>query len=148
MVVKDYDILEKTEKRLAFDRRYKKFAACPVTTSIQVIGGKWKPTILYFIYHDINRFGQMLKLLNGISKKMLTDQLRELEADGIITRTIFAEIPPRVEYALTPLGLSLSPVLNALCSWGEFYLEHTHRSQETLPKNQVLVEEGLYGFVP
>jgi DNA-binding HxlR family transcriptional regulator len=92
---------------------------CPVTGTLDVIGGKWKLLLLYLIYNDINRFGKMGMMLKDISKQMLTTQLRELEADGIIERKIYAEIPPRVEYFLTDKGKSLLPIIALMKEWGE-----------------------------
>jgi DNA-binding HxlR family transcriptional regulator len=83
-----------------------------------VIGGKWKPIIMYLISHDINRFSEMHGKIEGISKKMLTGQLREVEADGIICRAAFAEKPPRVEYTLTEKGFTLRPIILAMREWG------------------------------
>jgi len=94
---------------------------CPVTATMEVIGGKWKILILYLISNDINRFGKLSIMLKDISKQMLTTQLRELERDGIIRRVIYPEIPPRVEYFLTDKGQALSPVFNALKAWGNKY---------------------------
>jgi DNA-binding HxlR family transcriptional regulator len=91
---------------------------CPVTATMELIGGKWKLLILYLICNDINRFGKMGMMLKGISKQMLTSQLRELETDGIIERKIYPEIPPRVEYFLTERGKSLLPIIEALKNWG------------------------------
>ena len=91
---------------------------CPVTATMGIIGGKWKLLILYVITNDINRFGKMNMVLKGISKQMLTTQLRELENDGIIERKIYPEIPPRVEYFLTERGRSLLPVIELMKEWG------------------------------
>jgi DNA-binding HxlR family transcriptional regulator len=91
---------------------------CPVTATMEVLGGKWKLLILHLINNDINRFGKMGMMLRGISKQMLTTQLRELERDGIIERIIFAEIPPRVEYSLSEKGKSLLPVIELMKDWG------------------------------
>ncbi|MBT1696849.1 helix-turn-helix transcriptional regulator [Fulvivirgaceae bacterium PWU4] len=95
---------------------------CPVTATMQVIGGKWKILILYLIFNDINRFGKMGMMLKDISKQMLTSQLRELENDGIIERRIYPEIPPRVEYFLTAKGRSLEPVISQMRDWGNEHL--------------------------
>ena len=92
---------------------------CPVTFCMSRIGGKWKPILLHLISKGANRFGILQKGIDGISKQMLTKQLRELEADGILHREIFAEIPPRVEYSLTPYGQSLMPVIASMKEWGE-----------------------------
>lgn len=94
---------------------------CPVTATMSVIGGKWKILVLYLIFNDINRFGKMSMILKDISKQMLTTQLRELEEDGIIERTIYPEIPPRVEYSLTEKGKDLLPVFEAMKVWGDEY---------------------------
>lgn len=91
---------------------------CPVTATMQIIGGKWKILILHLINNDINRFGKMGLMLKDISKQMLTTQLRELENDGLIERKIYAEIPPRVEYFLTPKGKSLLPIIHLMKEWG------------------------------
>lgn len=92
---------------------------CPVTYCMSKIGGKWKPIILFLISKGANRFGLLMKGIEGISKQMLTRQLRELEADGFLDRQIFAEIPPRVEYTVTDLGESLFPIITAMKVWGE-----------------------------
>ncbi|MEM1320496.1 MAG: helix-turn-helix domain-containing protein [Bacteroidota bacterium] len=92
---------------------------CPVTYTMSKIGGKWKPIIIYFISQGANRFGILQRGIEGISKQMLTKQLRELEADGILNRKIYAEIPPRVEYSLTELGLSLMSIIVHMRDWGE-----------------------------
>lgn len=95
---------------------------CPVATTVQLIGNKWKLLILRnLIYNERQRFTDFLKTIPAISKKVLTDDLRALEADGIIEREVFAEIPPRVEYSLTPLGKSLKPILDAMFDWGTDY---------------------------
>ena len=88
---------------------------CPVATTVQLIGNKWKLLIIRnLIYKGKQRFGDFLKTIPAISKKVLTDDLRALESDGLIERQVFAEVPPRVEYSLTTLGLSLKPILEAM----------------------------------
>lgn len=94
---------------------------CPVETTLAVIGGKWKAVILYHLSEGTLRFGDLRRRMPLITQKMLTQQLRELEADGIIHRQAFAEVPPRVEYSLTELGESLEGVLTAMCTWGEHF---------------------------
>ncbi len=91
---------------------------CPVSFTLGLIGGKWRMVILWSIDLGFNRFGLMQRAMPDLSKKQLTAELRALERDGLITRTIFAEMPPRVEYAITPRGESLRPVLNAIRDWG------------------------------
>ena len=96
---------------------------CPVEAALEVIGGKWKPLILWALGNNVMRFGELQKGLPGVNAKMLTKQLRELEEDGVITRTVFPEVPPRVEYAITDFGKTLIPILQALCNWGAHYLD-------------------------
>lgn len=91
---------------------------CGVTHFLNKIGGKWKVLVIYAIYKGCNRFSTLQKGIPHISKQMLINQLRELEEDKIIERTIFAEIPPRVEYAVTPYGMSLLPVIKNIQEWG------------------------------
>lgn len=93
--------------------------ACPVTATIALIGGRWKTIILYLLSDHTRRFGEIAARMPSISRKVLTEQLKELEADGLISRKQYKEIPPRVEYSLTELGLSLSPILNGMAAWGK-----------------------------
>lgn len=95
--------------------------ACPVATTVQLIGSKWKLLILRNLFMRPWRFNELKKDLDGISQKVLTDSLRALESDGIVRRTVFAEVPPRVEYTLTPLGESMRPILDAMEQWGKEY---------------------------
>ena len=94
---------------------------CPVATTVQLIGSKWKLLIIRNLRSRPWRFNELRKDLEGISQKVLTDSLREMEADGIITRTVYPEVPPRVEYALSPLGETLGPILDAMAQWGNDY---------------------------
>ena len=94
---------------------------CPVATTVQLIGNKWKLLILRNLLDRPWRFNELLRSIPGISQKVLTDNLRALEKDGIITRTVFPEVPPRVEYALSELGNSLRPILQAMRVWGVQY---------------------------
>ncbi len=92
---------------------------CPVTATMKVLGGKWKPIVINCIYLESPaRFGALKRKLKGITQTMLTAQLRELEEDGIISRKIYAEIPPKVEYTLTEFGKTLEPVIRSLAEWG------------------------------
>lgn len=95
---------------------------CPVATTVQLIGNKWKLLIIRNLeYFGKQRFTDFLKTIPSISKKVLTDNLRALENDGLIEREAFAEVPPRVEYSLSPLGKSLKPILDAMFAWGTDY---------------------------
>ena len=93
--------------------------ACPVATTVALIGSKWKLLIIRNLLARPWRFNELKKDLEGISQKVLTDSLRSMEADGIITRTVYPEVPLRVEYALTELGKSLKPILDSMRAWGE-----------------------------
>ncbi|WNC14803.1 helix-turn-helix domain-containing protein [Brevibacillus brevis] len=95
--------------------------ACPVETTLDVIGGKWKGIILYQLLDGTKRFNEFRRLNPGITQFMLTLQLRELERDGIIHREVYKEVPPRVEYSLTDFGRTLEPVIMAMKAWGESY---------------------------
>ena len=94
---------------------------CPVATTVQLIGSKWKLLILRNLMMRPWRFNEMLRSIPGLSQKVLTDNLRALEADGLITRTVYPEVPPRVEYALSELGETLRPIFSALENWGNGY---------------------------
>ena len=96
---------------------------CPVATTVQLIGSKWKLLILRNLLDRPWRFNELKKSLEGISQKVLTDSLRSMEEDGIITRTVYAEVPPRVEYALSDVGKSMRPILDAMKEWGLKYKE-------------------------
>jgi DNA-binding HxlR family transcriptional regulator len=91
---------------------------CPAEATVAAIGGRWKIFILWQLFGGKLRFSELRRKVPGISQKMLTEQLRQLEGHGLITRTVYAEVPPRVEYAATPLGESLRPVIQAMSEWG------------------------------
>ena len=91
---------------------------CGLEAALVVVGGKWKPLILFHLVSDKRRFGELRRLVAGVSEKMLIQQLRELQADRIVERLDFKEIPPKVEYSLTPLGRTLAEALQPLCEWG------------------------------
>ena len=97
--------------------------ACPVATTVQLIGSKWKLLILRNLLQRPWRFNELRKDLEGINQKVLTDSLRSMEDDGIITRTVYPEVPPRVEYALSELGESMRPIIKAMEQWGITYKE-------------------------
>ena len=96
---------------------------CPVATTVQLIGSKWKLLIIRNLLIRPWRFNELRKDLEGISQKVLTDSLRSMEEDGIITRTVYPEVPPRVEYALSELGKSMRPIIAAMEQWGRAYKE-------------------------
>ena len=92
---------------------------CPVTQTMSVIGGKWKPIILFILRDQVRRFGEIKRFIPNITQKMLTQQLRELEKDKIINRKVYPIVPPKVEYSLTEYGRTLIPILEAMAEWGE-----------------------------
>ena len=91
---------------------------CGLDATLKVIAGKWKPLILYFLGQGPSRYGELRRAMRGVSDKVLIQQLKDLEADSIVVRTDYKEVPPRVDYALTPLGVSLAKALEPLCAWG------------------------------
>jgi DNA-binding HxlR family transcriptional regulator len=91
---------------------------CPVKVTLDVIGGRWKTLTLFHLCGRTRRFNELRRLMPGVTQRMLSATLRELERDGVVRREVFAEVPPRVEYSLTPLGESLGPVLEAMAAWG------------------------------
>lgn len=97
--------------------------ACPVATTVALIGSKWKLLIMRDLLARPWRFNELKKDLEGISQKVLTDSLRSMEADGIITRTVYPEVPPRVEYALSDIGESMRPIIESMAAWGTAYKE-------------------------
>ena len=99
----------------------KELPACPVETTLTLIGDKWKVLILRDLLTGTKRFGELKKSVGNISQKVLTAQLRAMEESGLLTRTVYAEVPPRVEYTLTELGESLKPILDSMWNWGEEY---------------------------
>lgn len=107
---------------------------CGLDATLRVISGKWKPLILYFLAQGPTRYGELRRAVRGVSDKMLIQHLREMEADGLITRTDYREVPPRVDYSLTSLGLSLAGALAPLCDWGLANMDEVSRvlaSRET-----------------
>ena len=98
--------------------------ACPVETTLMLISDKWKVLILRDLLPGTKRFGELKKSIGHVSQKVLTAQLRQMEASGLVHREVYAEVPPRVEYSLTELGYSLRPVLDAMWAWGEEYQQH------------------------
>ncbi|GAB4149096.1 MAG: helix-turn-helix domain-containing protein [Patescibacteria group bacterium] len=101
----------------------------PVNLTLKIIGGKWKPLILWLLRDTTMRFSELSKQMPGTTQKMLTQQLRELEDDGLIMRKVYAEVPPRVEYSMTKYGLTLEPVLKAIHNWGVKHQERHKKSK-------------------
>lgn len=140
----------KSERKLAnacieAEERHLHRYGCGVEATLDLIGGKWKGVILYFLTYGTLRFNQLRRLLPDVTQRMLTLQLRELEEDGIVHREVYREVPPRVEYSLTPFGRSLEPILQQLRSWGDLYRvkigdlsaeEMEQKYGETVPPSQ------------
>ncbi|HIC7213073.1 winged helix-turn-helix transcriptional regulator [Burkholderia stabilis] len=101
---------------------------CSVAATVDVAGGKWKPLVVHYLMSGTKRFGELRNLIGTVTQRSLTLQLRELESDGIVTRAVFAEVPPRVEYTLTEFGRTLAPVLEAMKQWGDAYLARREQS--------------------
>jgi DNA-binding HxlR family transcriptional regulator len=99
----------------------RKAVSCPVETTLALIGGRWKVLVLHELFGGIRRFSELHRALVGVSHRTLAQQLRELEAKGLVRRKVYRQVPPKVEYSLTPLGESLKPVLDAMHEWGEAY---------------------------
>ena len=99
-------------------RSYETESGCPVEAALEVIGGKWKGSILYLLLAEKKRFNELKRMFPSLTQRILTQQLRELERDGMIHREVYAEVPPRVEYSLTEFGRTLAPVLELLREWG------------------------------
>ena len=110
-------------------RTKEELPTCPVATTVQLIGSKWKLLILRDLQARPWRFNELKKELEGISQKVLTDSLRSMEEDGIVTRTVYPEVPPRVEYALSALGESMRPIIQAMETWGREYQEAVGRGE-------------------
>lgn len=103
--------------------------ACPVEITLMLIGDKWKVLILRDLMNGTMRFGELRKSIGTVSQKVLTSQLRDMEANGLVERKVYAEVPPRVEYTLTQMGYSLKPILDAMWAWGENYKNEVAKSQ-------------------
>lgn len=98
---------------------------CPVEVPVTIVGGRWKQVILWHLLHGSRRNGELRRLMPPISQKMLTQQLRELEADGLVARQVHDQVPPKVVYSLTQQGRTLEPILRALCDWGHYWARRT-----------------------
>ena len=98
--------------------RSRKAVSCPAERTLKIVGGRWKLMILHELCNGVSRFGELHRALKGISEKVLAQHLRELERDGVVEKTVYAEMPPKVQYALTPSGKTLKPIIEAMHEWG------------------------------
>lgn len=119
------------DKKLSMMENELDYSKCPIGTAITIIGGKWKIPVLYNLRETTLRFSEIQKKLPQVTQKMLTQQLRELERDGMITRKVYAQVPPKVEYTITPIAKKLEPILDSLCAWG-FEYEDNIEAKEIL----------------
>ena len=94
---------------------------CPAEFTLAMIGGRWKIPLIFHLLNGAKRFSELVRALTGVTQKMLTQQLREMERHGLVQRQVYAQVPPKVVYSLTPLGRSLKPVVDAMCRWGELH---------------------------
>ncbi|MDJ0626072.1 MAG: helix-turn-helix domain-containing protein [Candidatus Caenarcaniphilales bacterium] len=118
---------------------YKKPYGCSVEATLAVIGGRWKPIIIFHLLeNEVLRFGELKKSIPGVTQRMLTNQLRELENNGVIHREVYAEVPPRVEYSLTEYGRSLKPIMLSMRDWGAKHMQIKPANNELkiLPANK------------
>lgn len=111
-------------------QRHSVYGNCPVEAALDIIGGKWKAILIFHVLDGTKRFGELGRLLPGLTQRMLTTQLRELEADGVVKRTVYAEVPPKVEYSITPFGRTLEPLLRELAIWSELHVRPRIAAEE------------------
>ncbi|NIY76401.1 helix-turn-helix transcriptional regulator [Thalassospira sp. HF15] len=109
---------------------------CPVEGALDVIGGKWKGVVIFHLLDGTKRFNELRRLMPGVTQRMLTRQLRELEADGLVHREVYAEVPPRVEYSLTAKGETLRGIILALKDWGETHVPYYALSKNPMPESE------------
>ncbi|MGF1493453.1 MAG: winged helix-turn-helix transcriptional regulator [Microcoleaceae cyanobacterium] len=114
-------------------QRHESYTHCPVEAALDLVGGKWKSIILFRLREGTKRFNQLQRLIPHVTRRMLTLQLRELEADGLVSRKVYQEVPPKVEYSITELGLTLTPLLLELKKWGETYAPHYMQESTSIP---------------
>ncbi len=136
--------MEPCKVKVLGDKKYR----CFFELTLQVIGGKWKPIIVYHLGNEgTRRFGELNRSIGAITQKMLTQQLRELEKDGLVQRKVYTQVPPKVEYSLTDLGKSLMPILDQLRDWGMLYEQNiagdAFTSEGYEPRGRVLTEDEL-----
>lgn len=115
---------------------------CGLDAALAVIGGKWKPLVLFYLAKNVHRYGELRRAIGGVTDKVLIQQLKELERDEIISRIDYQEIPPKVEYSLTPFGHSLATALGALCVWGTEHMQTVERISER--RTDALSKSGGY----
>ncbi len=125
-----------SEEMAPTEIKAKERRSCPVEATLEVIGGRWKVLILRELMPGVRRFNELHRSIHGVTQKMLTQQLRELEADGLIHREVYSQVPPKVEYSLTQTGETLATVLKAMHEWGEQYSSLRSQTQEASNKKE------------
>ncbi|MGD1938666.1 MAG: winged helix-turn-helix transcriptional regulator [Cyanophyceae cyanobacterium] len=125
-------------------RKYSWKTGCDVEATLSVIGGRWKPILVCHLLGGKKRFGELRKLTPNATERMITQQLRELEADGVVARHVYAEVPPRVEYELTEFGRSLEPVLLSMQAWGRAF-KARRSAEEADQQNSAMAAEEVVG---
>ena len=121
-------------------RRPEGVPSCTLEEALEIIGGRWTLSILWWLQRGPTRFSELKRLIPGVTQKMLTQQLRQLEIDGLVTRTVYAAVPPKVEYDLTPLGKDLKPALQLLCTWSE---ENLTQIRQARNKQEMIADKTL-----
>ena len=114
-------------------KRLNSKSGCAVEVTLSVMGGTWKPIVLFHLLHGTKRFSELARAIPNVTQRMLTLQLRELEDAGIVERTVYAEVPPRVEYTLTETGYSLKPILDSMVVWGSAYQRENGAQEDARP---------------
>jgi DNA-binding HxlR family transcriptional regulator len=127
-------------KNREYDCRY----GCSVEATLDVIGGRWKGVILFHLLEGTKRFNELQRMVKGCTQRMLTLQLRELERDGVVKRTVYAEVPPKVEYSLTEFGRSLEPILLLMRDWGDKYISKLAQPEQTQEAGIIGTTENEY----
>ena len=116
---------------------------CPAEVTVNIIGGRWKLLILYHLFQGVKRFSELQRAVSGITQKMLTQQLREMERDGLVHREVYPQVPPKVEYSLTGLGESLRSVVDAMSRWGKMFNEGALKPETlSLPMGQIALKQS------
>lgn len=124
-------------------QRHQTYTCCPLEAALDVMGSKWKATILFRLLDGTRRFNELRRLMPNVTQRMLTLQLRELEADGMILRKVFPEVPPKVEYSLSDLGRTLEPLLRELYQWGQTHIQRRQPEGATEPPHSAIKSELL-----
>lgn len=138
-----YSVLFDTNGARMRKQRHQTYTCCPLEAALDVMGSKWKATILFRLLDGTRRFNELRRLMPNVTQRMLTLQLRELEADGMILRKVFAEVPPKVEYSLSDLGRTLEPLLRELYQWGQTHIQRKQPEASPEPASSSIEKKIL-----